>query len=161
MISSRSGSTSFKILFDNTDKEETIEEECILILAPFTKTPRIDFGQLRANSNKAIVRLLAIQNEQSFDVDLQITCQDLEINNLKLSIPKKETVHLEIKWQPEREGSYKHAILFEVTNASRLKFIVHAFGVCLPAVKKARKPLAAFQPVVTNVKIEPDVKCFQ
>lgn len=143
-IINRQNSTYFTVL---TEEENVlVEEESILTLAPFSKTPKIDFGFTKADSKKPIVRFLCIKNVQSFVVNLRITCQDLKINNLELSIPRKEALNLEIKWEPETHGNYKHAILFEVTNATKLKFIVHAFGVCLPALKRVRKPLATFQP---------------
>jgi len=124
-------------------------DQDVLVLAPFSKTPKIDFGQLKLGATKPVERILAIQNIQTFDVNLKITCQDLELNNMQLTIPSMETVHICIRWKPDVSGSYSHAILFEVTNAARLKFIVHAFGVCVPAPKRTRKPLVQFQPKVS------------
>lgn len=146
--------TAFTILEDKSVAELN-KEENILVLAPFSKTPKIDFGQLKPGATKPIERKLIIQNTQTFEANLTITCHDLEINHMRISIPSMDSVHLMIKWKPDKEGSYSHAILFEVTNAARLKFIVHAFGVCLQAAKKARKPLVQFQPKVAATATAP------
>ena len=58
-----------------------------------------------------------------------------------------ENVYFKIKWQPEKPNNYKYSIMFEVTNSARLKFLVHAFGVCIaPVQKMIRKPVTMLQP---------------
>lgn len=127
-------------------QNEDDDEEYTLTLAPFTKPPKISFGEVKVNT--MVERTVLIVNPQDFDVKLNVTNQDLEINNLEVSIGKQENVYFKIKWQPEKPNNYKYSIMFEVTNSARLKFLVHAFGVCVaPPQKKIRKPLTMFQPV--------------
>ena len=60
-----------------------------------------------------------------------------------IKIDKRTNIEFKLKWQPDTPGDFKYTIFFEVTNRAHLKFVVHAFGVCLkPAVApKPRKPL--------------------
>jgi hypothetical protein len=94
---------------------------------------------------------LLIINPQQFELELNIVSNELNINNIKLKIEKNESVSLKLRWQPCKPDSYKYSILFEVLNSARLKFMVHAFGVCLkpPMAKKQapRRPFAVLQPV--------------
>jgi hypothetical protein len=128
-------------------KSQEDEEDYILTLAPFTKPPKINFGQVRINTQ--VERSLLIQNTQQFEVVLNVSNQDLKINNMELTIPPNTNLEFKIKWQPDKPDGFKYSILFEVTNCARLKFIVHAFGVCLPdnSKKIARKPLTMLQPL--------------
>lgn len=127
-------------------KDDEDDEEYTLTLAPFTKAPKINFGEVKLNTT--VERTVLIVNPQQFEVKLNVTNQDLEINNMELTIGKQENISFKIKWQPEKPNNYKYSIMFEVTNSVRLKFLVHAFGVCVaPPQKKIRKPLSTFQPV--------------
>lgn len=128
-------------------KKDEEEEENILTLAPFTKPPKINFGQLKINDS--VERSVLLINPQQFDLDLVVTNNELNINNIQLKIEKGKNINLKITWRPEKPGNFKFAILFEVTNSARLKFLVHAFGVCVkPEEKKPiRKPLNMLQPL--------------
>ena len=123
------------------------DEEYVLTLAPFTKAPKINFGQVKMETT--VERNLLIINPQQFEVKLTVKNQELAIDNMELTIDKMTNVNFKIKWQPEKPGNYKYAILFEVTNNARLKFLVHAFGVCPEPVKKKpiRKPFTTLQPL--------------
>jgi hypothetical protein len=123
------------------------DEEYKLTLAPFTKAPKINFGQVKVN--QAVERNLLIINPQEFEVKLKVSNDDLKINNMEITIAQMTNIDFKIKWQPDKPDNYKYSILFEVTNCARLKFLVHAFGVCLaPEVaKKHRKPLTMLQPI--------------
>ncbi|CAF0864329.1 unnamed protein product [Brachionus calyciflorus] len=136
-------------------KNQEEEEENILTLAPFTKPPKINFGQLKIN--ESVERAVLLINPQQFDLDLVVTNNELNINNIQLKIEKGRNVNLKIVWTPEKPGNYKFAILFEVTNSARLKFLVHAFGICIkPEEKKPiRKPLNMLQPLKKEKKLEP------
>jgi hypothetical protein len=103
------------------------EEEYILTLAPFTKAPKINFGQVKVNT--LVERNLLIINPQQFEVKLNVKNQELAIDNLELTIEKMSNINFKIKWQPDKPDNYKYQIFFEVTNNARLKFLVHAFGV--------------------------------
>lgn len=128
-------------------KKEEDDEENILTLAPFTKPPKINFGQLKIN--ESVIRSVLLINPQNFDLDLVVSNNELNINNIELKIEKGKNVNLKITWRPEKPGNFKFAILFEVTNSARLKFLVHAFGVCIkPEEKKPiRRPLNMLQPL--------------
>ena len=128
-------------------KKDEEDEENILTLAPFTKPPKINFGQLKINDS--VERSVLLINPQQFDLDLVVTNNELNINNIQLKIEKGKNINLKITWRPEKPGNFKFAILFEVTNSARLKFLVHAFGVCVkPEEKKPiRKPLNMLQPL--------------
>lgn len=123
-------------------------EEYILTLAPFTKPPKINFGQVKLN--ETVERNLLIINPQQFQLELNVTNTELNIDNIRLTLEKGQNINLKIKWQPVKPDNYKYSILFEVLNSARLKFLVHAFGVCIkPEVKKTtiRKPLTMLQPI--------------
>lgn len=130
-------------------KDEDEEEEYILTLAPFTRPPKINFGTVKLNS--FVERNLLIFNPQQFPVELNINSSELNINNIRLRVDQMENVNLKLKWQPDRVDYFKYSIFFEVTNSARLKFVVHAYGVCVkPDPKKisaARKPFAMLQPL--------------
>jgi hypothetical protein len=127
-------------------KHDEDDEEYILTLAPFTKPPKINFGQVKLNQQ--VERNLLIINPQQFEVKLNISNQDLKINNMEITINANTNIDFKIKWQPDKPDNYKYSILFEVTNCARLKFLVHAFGVCLSDNKKMpRKPLTMLQPL--------------
>lgn len=128
-------------------KEDDENEEYVLTLAPFTKAPKINFGQVKPNT--LVERNLLIINPQQFEVKLNVQNQELAIDNMEIIIAKMTNVNFKIKWQPDKPDNYKYSILFEVTNNARLKFLVHAFGICTaPVVKKPiRKPLSTFQPL--------------
>jgi hypothetical protein len=130
------------------DKKSTDDdEEYILTLAPFTKAPKINFGTVKLNS--LVERNLLIINPQDFEVKLTVSNQDLKINNMEINIDRMTNICFKIKWQPDKPDNYKYTILFEVTNCARLKFIVHAFGVCPKPqdMPKIRKPLTMLQPL--------------
>jgi hypothetical protein len=128
-------------------KKTEDEEEHILTLAPFTKPPKISFGQVKVN--ELVERNVLISNPQHFPIDLVISNQELNINNLPVSIEANSTINLSIKWQPDLPNNYKYAIVVECMNTARFKFIIHAYGICLkPEVKKpVRKPLNSLQPL--------------
>lgn len=65
------------------DKDED-DEEYTLTLAPFCKAPKINFGEVKVNT--IVERTVLIINPQQFDVKLNVTNQDLEINNMELLI---------------------------------------------------------------------------
>ncbi|RNA10121.1 abnormal spindle-like microcephaly-associated -like protein, partial [Brachionus plicatilis] len=136
-------------------KKDDEDEENILTLAPFTKPPKINFGQLKIN--ESVQRSVLIINPQQFDLDLIVTNNELNINNIQLKIEKLKNVNLKITWCPEKPGNHKFAILFEVTNSARLKFLVHAFGVCIkPEEKKPiRKPFNMLQPLKKKTEKAP------
>lgn len=144
-------------------KPEKDEEIYILILAPFNKAPKINFGQLKKND--IVEKSLLIINPQDFNVKLSIKNADLNINNLEVEIEKQSNIDFKLKWQPIKADTYKFTITFEVFN-SRLKFIVHAFGTCVePPKKKIHKPLTVLQPIrpinmkpVQNKTIEATLK---
>jgi hypothetical protein len=50
---------------------------------------------------------------------------------MELSIEKNSKVTFKIKWKPGKPDSYKYAILFEVVNSAKLKFLVHCYGHCV------------------------------
>ena len=122
------------------------DEEYVLTLAPFTKPPKINFGSVKANIE--IERNVLIINPQEFPVVLKVTNEELNLKDT-IDINKLTNVDFKIRWKPEAPGDYKYTILFEVTNTARLKFIVHAYGVCpRPAVvAKPRKPMVMLQPL--------------
>ena len=75
---------------------------------------------------------------------------------MELKIGKMENLYFKIKWQSEKPNNYKYSIMFEVNNSARLKFLVHAFGVCIaPVQKMIRKPVTMLQPL----KREKNQKC--
>lgn len=138
-------------------KHDEDDEEYILTLAPFTKPPKINFGQVKLNQQ--VERNLLIINPQQFEVKLNISNQDLKINNMEITINANTNIDFKIKWQPDKPDNYKYSILFEVTNCARLKFLVHAFGVCLPDNKKMpRKPLTMLQPLKDKKATQPVLK---
>ena len=123
------------------------DDEYVLTLAPFANAPKINFGQVKVN--KVVALNLLIINPQPHDLKLIANCHDLAIDNIELDMPKSSKINFNIKWEPLRPGNYKYAILFESSsNHVRLKYIVHAFGICsAPIIKKPiRKPLAIVQP---------------
>ena len=123
------------------------DDEYVLTLVPFTNAPKINFGQVKVN--RAVVLNLLILNTQSHDIKLTANCQELAIDHIEFDMPKSSQINFKIKWEPVRPGNYKYAILFESSSGHvRLKYIVHAFGVCpAPIIKKPiRKPLAVVQP---------------
>ena len=123
------------------------DEKHVLTLAPFTKPPKISFGQVKVN--EIVERYVLIINPQQFKVDLNIVNQALNLNNYPMSLEANQSANLKISWQPDKPDNYKYTILFEVTNNAKLKFIVHAYGICLkPEPKKAvRKPFSTLQPI--------------
>lgn len=129
------------------------EEEYLLTLAPFTKAPKINFGELKVENT--VEKNLLIINPQEFRVELNIKNNELNIDNFQLALEKGENVNLKLKWTPVKPGNYKFAISFEVLHSARLKFLVHAFGTCIkPEVKKLgpRKPLTVLQPLKPPAK---------
>ena len=134
----------------SSNKDED-DDEYILTLAPFTRVPKINFGEVKVNT--LVERILLISNPQEFTVRLNVTNQDLDINNMEIDIPRNTQVDFKIRWQPEKPGQYKYAITFELIEGAKLKFLVHAFGICKapPPPKKVvqipRKPLAMLQPL--------------
>ena len=123
------------------------DEEYVLTLAPFTKAPKINLGHVKVDAQ--VERNLLIVNPQDFEVALKVSNQDLKIEDMMIKIENKASVDFKLKWQPDTPGDFKYTILFEVTNCARLKFIVHAFGVCPKpvAVPKPRKPMVMLQPL--------------
>ena len=133
-----------------TKKVDKDEERALLILAPFNKAPKINFGQVKIN--QCIERSLLVVNPQEFGVKLNIKNTDLNIDNLEVEIERHGNIDFRIKWQPNKADSYKFSIIFEVSN-SRLKFIVHAFGICFePPKKKVYKNLTILQPIRSVIK---------
>lgn len=118
------------------NKKNEDEDENILTLAPFTKPPKINFGKLK--ENESVQRNVLLINPQDFDLELNISNNELNINNIHVTVPKGQNLNLKICWQPEKAGNYKFAILFEVTNSARLKFLVHAFGICFKPEEKSQ-----------------------
>jgi hypothetical protein len=126
-------------------KYDKDEEKYMLLLAPFNKAPRINFGQVKPH--EIVEKSLLVVNPQDFTLKLNIKNTDLNINNIEVEIERQANIDFRIKWQPEKAESYKFSIIFEVSN-SRLKFIVHAFGVCVePPKKKVFKNLTILQPI--------------
>jgi hypothetical protein len=123
------------------------DDDYVLTLAPFTKAPKINFGQVKIDAQ--VERNLLIINPQQFEVELKVSNQDLKIEDMIIKIEKLTNVDFKLKWQPDTPGDFKYTIFFEVTNCARLKFIVHAFGVCLKPVvaPKSRKPMVMLQPL--------------
>ena len=129
-------------------KKQEDDEEYFLTLAPFTKPPKVSFGTVKLN--ETVERTVIIINPQQFQVDLNVSNEQLNINNYPLTVAANQSINLKIKWSPEKPDNYKYSILFEVTNSARLKFIVHAYGICVkPEVKKTanRKPFTMLQPL--------------
>ncbi len=123
------------------------DEKYMLILAPFNKSPKINFGHVKLNH--IVEKCLLIVNPQEFDLVLNVKNQDLNINNMNINIGPKSNVNFKLKWQPIKPDSYKFTIIFEVID-SRLKFNVHAFGICDEPPKKPqgpRKPFTVLQPI--------------
>ena len=123
------------------------DNDSVLTLAPFTKAPKINFGQVKVDAQ--VERNLLIINPQEFEVELKVSNRDLKIEDMIIKIEKLTNVDFKLKWQPDTPGDFKYTIFFEVTNCARLKFIVHAFGVCLKpvVVTKPRKPMVMLQPL--------------
>lgn len=121
-----------------TKNEE--EELNLLTLAPFTRPPKISFGN-EVKPNESVERALVIHNPQEFTVDLVISNQELNINNFPVSVESKKDMTIRIKWQPEKPGIHKYTIIVECTSTPKFKFIVHAFGTCVKPPEK-KKPLA-------------------
>jgi hypothetical protein len=130
-------------------RKDQEEEYYQLILAPFTKPPKISFGSVKIN--ELVQRSVCITNPQVFPLEVVISNQELNINNVKVSIASMQDVNLCIKWQPEKPDSYKYSILVECSGINGAsKFLIHAFGICVkpPEVKKPiRKPLVTLQPL--------------
>jgi hypothetical protein len=126
---------------------ENEDNDSVLTLAPFTKAPKINFGQVKVDAQ--VERNLLIINPQEFEVELKVSNRDLKIEDMIIKIEKLTNVDFKLKWQPDTPGDFKYTIFFEVTNCARLKFIVHAFGVCLKpvVVPKPRKPMVMLQPI--------------
>lgn len=137
-------------------KNKDDDEVYILTLAPFTKPPKISFGTVKLN--ESVEKMLLIVNPQQFNVELNVTNTELNIDNIKLMIEKGAQIELKLKWEPSKPDNYKYSIQFEVLNSARLKFIVHAFGICeKPDPKKKapiRKPLTVLQPLKTKKEEE-------
>jgi hypothetical protein len=128
-------------------KTDDDDDDYVLTLAPFTKAPKINFGQVKMDAQ--VERNLLIINPQQFEVELKVSNQDLKIEDMIIKIEKLTNVDFKLKWQPDTPGDFKYTIFFEVTNCARLKFIVHAFGVCPKPVvaPKTRKPMVMLQPL--------------
>jgi hypothetical protein len=128
-------------------KTDDDDDDYVLTLAPFTKAPKINFGQVKMDAQ--VERNLLIINPQQFEVELKVSNQDLKIEDMIIKIEKLTNVDFKLKWQPDTPGDFKYTIFFEVTNCARLKFIVHAFGVCPKpvAAPKSRKPMVMLQPL--------------
>jgi hypothetical protein len=143
---------------NNNNNED--DEEYVLTLAPFTRPPKINFGTVKIN--EIVDRNLLILNPQQFQVELNVSSNELNINNIHLVLEKNQNINLNIKWQPDRADYYKYSILFEVTNSARLKFVVHAYGVCVkPEPKKSsmitrRAPFTMLQPLKKEKSTEFD-----
>ena len=96
------------------------DDECILTLAPFRRVPKINLGEVKVNT--LVERILLITNPQEFTVRLNVTNQDLDINNMEIDIPRNTQVDFKIRWQPEKPGQYKYTITFELIESAKLKF---------------------------------------
>ena len=81
------------------------------------RVPKINFGEVKVNT--LVERILLITNRQDFTFELNVTNQDLDINNME--IPKNTNVDFKIRWQPEKPVKYKYAIMFEVIDGAKLK----------------------------------------
>ena len=116
------------------------EKEYILELNLNAIRPKINFGQV--NINTLVERTLLVKNVQNKQIKINVNNKELDINNLKLCIEKQEHTPLKIKWQPKEAQNLKCSIRFEVTNASRLNFIVKVVGVCVgleaPVIQKLK-----------------------
>jgi hypothetical protein len=114
------------------------EKEYILELNLNAIRPKINFGKV--NINTPVERTLLIKNVQNKQIKINVNNKELNINNLKLCINKQEHTPLKIKWQPKEAQNLNCSIRFEVTNATRLNFIVKVVGVCVgleaPVIQK-------------------------
>lgn len=122
-------------------KNQEDDETYMLTLAPFTRPPKISFGTVKVN--ESVEKSLLIVNPQEFGMELNVVNSELNINNIKLFIDKGETVALKLKWEPTKPDSYRYTINFEVINSLKLKFVVHAYGICEkpdPKKKAIRRP---------------------
>lgn len=77
-------------------------------------------------------------------MELNVVNSELNINNIKLFVESGQTVTLKLKWEPTKPDNYRYTINFEVLNSLKLKFVVHAYGICekidpkkKPAVRRA------------------------
>lgn len=138
---------AFSISPSKHKKKEDDEDDYTLTLAPFTKAPKISFGNVKVNT--LIERNLLIINPQQFEVRLNVVSQELQIDNMELVIDKMSNVNFKIKWQPDKPDSYKYTIFFQVINNAKLRFLVHCYGHCIapPTKKPARKPFQMLQPL--------------
>ena len=129
------------------------DNNSVLTLAPFTAAPKINFSQVKVDSQ--VERNFLIVNPQEYDIDLKVSNHDLNIKDMIIKIEKRTHIEFRLKWQPDTPGDFKFTIFFEVTNRAHLKFVVYAFGVCLkPAVApKLRKPLI-IQPFEKNSNLK-------
>ena len=126
-------------------KNNKDEEKYMLILAPFNKAPKVNLGQVKIHD--IVEKSVLIVNPQDFTLKLNIKNADLNIDNIEVEIERQGNIDFKIKWQPDKADSYKFSIIFEVLN-SRLKFLVHAFGICVePPKKKVYKNLTILQPI--------------
>lgn len=126
----------------------------ILTLAPHQRSPIINFGYVKADSENQ--KVLIIKNPQNFQVKLNVTCQGHSMNQnnynkMTLIIEKNSSIDFKIKWQPVESGNYKYKILFEVIEPKSLrKIIVNCYGDCSTSTFKKpasvrRTPLGQLQ----------------
>ena len=124
--------------------DENDDSNIMLILAPFNKIPKINFGQIRIN--KEVTRNLLIINPQEFSLNLVIRSESLNINKLELNIDKKTTINFKLIWKPVKIDKCTFKINIEIKN-SRLKFQITAFGECIGEPAKKGKKQTILQPV--------------
>ncbi|RNA01366.1 abnormal spindle-like microcephaly-associated -like protein [Brachionus plicatilis] len=142
-------SFSYDFYFNSSPTKKSVgdveNEENILVLAPFTKRPKINFGKIKINDSAN--RSLVLINSQTNDLDVVISSEELKINNIELKIEKGKSTTLKLTWQPNRPGNFNFVLQIEAINIPKLKFVVSAFGVCCePTTKKCiRKPLKSIQ----------------
>lgn len=128
-------------------KNQEDDETYVLTLAPFTRPPKISFGTVKVN--ESVEKSLLITNPQDFDMELNVFNNELNINNIKLNIEKGQTVALKLKWEPTKADNYRYTINFEVLNSLKLKFVVHAYGIC-EKIDPKKKPAARRAPFKVN-----------
>lgn len=128
-------------------QKDNIEDECaMLVLAPFSKSPKINFGQLKLN--ESVERSLKIVNPQEFNVKLKLKKnEELDLDEKLIDIDKQSSILLNLKWKPNKADNFKFIIQFELLN-SRLKFMVHAFGNCIKVPINNAKNKAIKRPTV-------------
>ena len=134
----------------NRSKDENDESSNVMvILAPFNKIPKINFGQVKIN--KEVTRNLLIVNPQEFSLNLLVTSESLNLNKLEINIDKKTTINFKLIWRPTKVDKYTFKINIDLKN-SRLKFQINAFGECIdePKRTKTRQKPTILQPVREN-----------